>query len=487
MWNFVKYSYNYLRLGYTLHQLYTSWSDTQRVEVCLYEQMVRQVQSCGAVAIKFIQWFHPLLELRFIDEDDYHKENYKDKLPWWIKKLEIFYENCDIHSFDYTIQEYKRSFDRDLMEEYDILDVLGSGSIGQVYLVQRKGTTEKIVMKIVHPDIDVQIDSFEFCLKYMYRIPKVKSLLETLSIDLFSFIKCFRKQQDMVKEGNNLLKMYTIYKDNPHIHIPELYGVSENILLMEYIEGCDFDKLQCKPYEKLKIYTMFYLFMRNNITCENFNHGDLHSGNWKVHEDRGIVVYDYGFCWSAPSEKKHTVDKAIIVCEGSNLQNRDQTIKLVSELMFDLLVHEHIQDKSTLMEKICEYVKSSQFVGMCEDEKDISISPINIFQLLTNFCIINHVMIDYNLIQFLIIFIQIQRHCITYGYASSENDTIYPDIKIYKERYANCLNFCRTYNVYPKYANYIKNKLNELQVDRTSIFDTVDFSDEIRKLAVSKI
>ena len=58
--------------------------------------------------------------------------------PLWLKKLENFYENCDNHDFEYTLNAYQASFKRNLLQDYEILDIIGSGSIGQVYLLQEK-------------------------------------------------------------------------------------------------------------------------------------------------------------------------------------------------------------------------------------------------------------------------------------------------------------------------------------------------------------
>ena len=73
--------------------------------------------------------------------------------PLWLRILEAFYENCDNHSIDYTIEEYETIFHENFNETYEILEIIGSGSIGQVYLIQEKPlkeytTPKKYVMKI---------------------------------------------------------------------------------------------------------------------------------------------------------------------------------------------------------------------------------------------------------------------------------------------------------------------------------------------------
>ena len=79
----------------------------------------------------------------------------KDRIkPLWLRRLETFYENCDNHSIDYTIEEYETIFHENFNDTYEILEIIGSGSIGQVYLLQDKPLKDYIkskqyVMKIM--------------------------------------------------------------------------------------------------------------------------------------------------------------------------------------------------------------------------------------------------------------------------------------------------------------------------------------------------
>lgn len=479
MLGFIRDSWNYLRLGYSIYRCYDDWGNTDTFSHGNFESLIRDIHECGSVAIKFVQWIKPLLELIVIDEEEFYKA--ETEVPWWLRKLDIFYEECKEHSVDYTIREYSLAFHEPLTETYDIIDVLGSGSIGQVYLIQHKETLNKSVLKIIHPHVLSQIDTFERWYRWSKIIPKIDRLLKSFSINLSDFIASFRKQCDLLQETNNLLKLKHTYQTNDFIHIPEIYQTSSTIIVMEYVEGISFEKASLSQYEKSKIFSHLYLFMRNNIICENFNHGDLHKGNWKVRE-KGIVVYDFGFCWSLPKSMLHLVDKCICVFEGSFDTNRSKTISDITDIMYMIVLHPHIADKQTLRDQIHEHVSVSRFVGA--SKIGLIVQPIAIIKLLFEFCDGKDLQIDHNLVQFLIIFIELHKHGIRYGFASNSHDP-YPNAKVFKERYANCLNFCETYDVYPKYTEYMKRKLSELQVGRDSIFDTVDFSDEFRRMALS--
>lgn len=479
MLGFIRDSWNYLRLGHSVYRCYCDWERKETFSHGNFEVLIRHIHECGSVAIKFVQWIKPLLELIVIDEEDFYKEEIE--IPWWLRKLDVFYEECQEHSVDYTIQEYSNAFNESLTETYDIIDILGSGSIGQVYLIKHKETLQQSVLKIIHPHVLSQIDTFERWYRWSRFIPQIDRLFQDFPINLSDFIVSFRTQCDLLQETNNLLKLRQTYRANEFIHIPDIYQTSPKITVMEYVEGIAFERASLSQYEKAKLYTHLYMFMRNNIICENFNHGDLHKGNWKVYK-QGIVIYDFGFCWSLPRSKMHLVDKCICVFEGAIDANRSKTISDVTDIMYMIVLHPHISDKQALRDQMYEHVAKSRYVG--ESEVGLIVQPISIIKLLFEFCDGRHIQIDHNLVQFLIIFIELQKHGIRYGFASNSHDP-YPNVKVFKERYANCLNFCETYNVYPKYREYIKCKLSNLQVNRDSIFDTVDFSDEIRKLAIS--
>ena len=79
-----------------------------------------------------------------------------------------------------------------------------------------------------------------------------------------------------------MLEFYHIYTDNEYIIIPNLYKVSNDIIIMEYVDGECLDSTNLSEYKKSKIIYLLYLFVRNNLFILNNNHGDLHKYNWKV-------------------------------------------------------------------------------------------------------------------------------------------------------------------------------------------------------------
>ena len=127
--------------------------------------------------------------------DGEQKENIlKNEKPMWLKSIEQFYENCDNHSIEYTLSHYKETFHNDFNDDYEILDIIGSGSIGQVYLIQDKPLTEfskkeKYVMKILHPNVKYEIEFFRKFYSMIRYIPQVNKILnERFPFDIHNFI-----------------------------------------------------------------------------------------------------------------------------------------------------------------------------------------------------------------------------------------------------------------------------------------------------------
>jgi hypothetical protein len=105
---------------------------------------------------------------------------------------------------------------------------------------------------------------------------------------------------------------------------------------------------------------------------------------------------------------------------------------------------------------------------------------------LNDFCIHRGLKVHSLCVQYLILLVQVHKNCVLYRF-SSKAGYCYPPTKVYKERYTDCLNICETYDIFPEYKQYIKDKLSNLILPRESIFDTIEMPDEIRQLALHKI
>ena len=183
----------------------------------------------------------------------------------------------------FTIKIFLDNFDN----KYIILDTISSGSIGQVYKVKNIYTNKIYALKVKHPNIDNDIYMINFIV-WLFNLSKFTFF------ELDVFINNFVNECSFVNESDNMIKFYEYYKDNYKIIIPNIYEHSENIV-MDYYDGENISLLE--DYNKIKYMILIVLFCNNNKLVLNFNHGDLHFGNFKKNEDK-LVVYDFGYCFT---------------------------------------------------------------------------------------------------------------------------------------------------------------------------------------------
>ena len=144
MIKYINIIYSYCKLFRNLRALIYS----ENYDNILIKEIINNIKNAGAVAIKLGQWSIPKLEIV-----------YDNKL--WVKESEELYDCCNIHSIKYTKELYKNTFFKDLDEDYIVEEVLGSGSIGQVYKVLNKNTNQHEVIKVKHPDIEKELWLFK--------------------------------------------------------------------------------------------------------------------------------------------------------------------------------------------------------------------------------------------------------------------------------------------------------------------------------------
>ena len=70
---------------------------------------------------------------------------------------------------------------------------------------------------------------------------------------------------------------------------------------MDFIEGKIITELSM--YEQSKYLSLSFLFNNNNKYILNFNHGDMHLGNFKKYKENKIVIYDFGYCFKVNDDK----------------------------------------------------------------------------------------------------------------------------------------------------------------------------------------
>lgn len=470
------------RLIHSLWSYYNYCKDTDEYDCPLLDNVLENISNCGAVMIKFCQWITPKLELIYLETSDIINN---DK-PGWLVKLEKFYEKCPEHDIEYTNEEYKRMFKENIEEKYEIVETIGSGSIGQVYLINDKKKNVQQVLKILHPNVGSQIGFFKWFLKFLFCFPCIRNkTIELIPFDIFNFIDQFLDQSNLINEANNLIQFERFYKNNKYIVIPEIYKISETILIMSYEPGIHIDDKNLNDYKINKFVNLFHLFVRENQMIENFNHGDLHPGNWRVrYEDNDckIIMYDFGFCWKQNQPQFEEMgDLMTDTFESSNRETNEVSLENLSKIMYYIILYEGDDKNEEYKERIREFTGSR-----LKDLEPWKLSPIVLLKATIEFCRREGLLIDPTLLQGFIVMIQGQKLFEKYELMASDKNLM-DDYKVFRERYLNIYTFCKTYNIFPGYSQYIENKLNSKQVNISGLFDTIDIDDiDLKNLALNK-
>ena len=459
-----QYVWDYVSLTKQLYNLYNRYQVNQDLETdeihSMIDNITTKITDCGSVWIKFTQWATPILELMYAKE-------VKIK-PYWLQKLELFYENCPVHDIHYTKEIYRREFNEELDDYYELGEVIGSGSIAQVYKLTDKITRKEYAMKIIHPDVNYQLSITKRFIDIILYFPCIRNTIYGIfPIDCKLFFNQFEEQINMNQESNNLMKMYSHFKDNDFVIIPTLLKSSENILIMSNEEGTRMDNLDISYYSKSKVINILHLFIKTNQLFYNFNHGDIHKGNWKVrkeNDDYKIVIYDFGFCWNLHPKDMHMNNMITDAFEETDDGIRDDDIFIT---IIQFIINDDSKEMNTIIKKyIDDNIGNDYFL----------VEPVALFNIIMDICKQNSVILDPLFIQMIIILIQTYQYFSKYNINNAEN---LPKNKyrVYREKYLDIYTICDTYNIFPEYKQYIKDRLQEKDIKFNGLFDVLDITD----------
>lgn len=392
--------YDYILLIYRLYKYdeYLKENNNEDNENKI-DVIIDNIQSCGCVMIKFTQWLLPIIESIYFS----NTEN-----PIWFQKLEKFYENCNNNDIAYVKQKYYEMFQENFDNKYELIDSIGSGSIGEAFLIETKPIKSYIkknrfVMKVKHPGIEDDIQTFDNILNLLFKIHYIKNkFLSYLPIDYKYFIKQFKEQSDFVSEANNLSLFSYYYKDNNHILIPKVINSSYDIIIMEYISGENINNIDINQYQKYKLLSLFFSFVKNNQHILNFNHGDLHIGNWKINkmnEEYKIVIYDFGYCFHCPYEFIENIDIFTETFSHDNDNDLNEDKNNIFILTKSLVINPGDENFNT---KINNYIDIN-----FRDLYDCKSNPSSLLRFINEFCITNNYYLHPITLQSIIVWIQI--------------------------------------------------------------------------------
>ena len=459
--NTISQLWNYSKLSYNLYSLYSEYDKHKSIDTdksnMLIDSIHRNVLQCGAICIKFAQWLLPILDNIYIEEDD---------KPYWFTSLENLYENCPIHSTEYSKQIYYDDFKEIFDDEYKLVDVVGSGSVGQVYKLQDKHSDEYFALKVIHPNVQNELKLFKKVLSFVlwFKCLRVK-LYNLVPVNYQQFIDNFEEQVNLIYEANYLSRMKYNFRNNPSIIIPELVKFSENCIVMSYEEGVTMDKMDISDYQKTKIISVLYGFIMSNQLFYDILHNDIHKANWKVRKitdnQYAIVVYDFGFCYKKTLRDRPMIHMLTDMFEetGTESYDEDKVIQMVTYFCND--------NSEEFKLSAATYIPDN-----------FNCDPRTIFKLTIDVCNNTGHIVDASAIQIIIVSIQCYKY-LKLANINNGNNLRNDGYRTYRERYLDLCNIYETYESFDEFVEYMKNKLNKLNIEVNGMFDVIKDNDTV--------
>jgi predicted unusual protein kinase regulating ubiquinone biosynthesis (AarF/ABC1/UbiB family) len=215
------------------------------------------------------------------------------------------YENCPTHPWSQTADIYKKQYGRSIYEDFDIRDdadttPIGSGSIGQVYKLYHRELQKYVAVKVKHPGAGEAAAEFVHSITFLLNVVESVCMIPFAML-IREFITNIYKQLDYHNEAANTRHLRDCFTKEPNIIIPEVFSVSDDIIVMSHHDGVPFPDIK-DPILQKKVSFQLYLFMLSSFISYDFLHCDMHYGNFKVRvdgdgtqlEDIKIIVYDCG-------------------------------------------------------------------------------------------------------------------------------------------------------------------------------------------------
>ena len=227
-------------------------------------------------------------------------ERLKDKNVFYVKAIQAASSNNEVFSekvrnymkimvdqVPYKSNEYDVDKLKYILEQKNIVldeKPIASGTISVVF--KACGNDKKYAIKYKRDNIDEHIfksiDEMKFVITIMNSMPYFNrlNLLSTFNENT----KYIQEQLSFIDEWNNINTVYRANKRDERYLIPQPYfkEITEehgNIIVMQYLDGVDIEKLTNE--EKDKFCEIVSKFGIKSIFFNGFVHGDLHQGNCK--------------------------------------------------------------------------------------------------------------------------------------------------------------------------------------------------------------
>ncbi|PWV17128.1 hypothetical protein C3747_19g46 [Trypanosoma cruzi] len=299
------------------------------------------------------------------------------------------YNEVDVHPYSVSLQVLREEFQKEPLELFSHIETtpVGSGSIGQVHLATLRETGEKVVVKVMHPNI-VETILKDFCIAMQVAriLDKCFPSLEMYKLPALAHAwrNHLSAQLDFRLEAKHLSIFRENFRHEPFVDFPRPLFSTRRVLVETFCKGelasPEFLSAQEEHVRDILAHKGLNTWCKM-LLHDNFVHGDMHPGNILVdisdpHDPR-VSLIDVGLCQHiTPEEAVVTHDlmesfvrwKADFCC--SSLLRMSKTQKFVNRKKFEKEVEwlfEHWRPKkssdfavSNILQSIFECIRENR-------------------------------------------------------------------------------------------------------------------------------
>ncbi|QIZ77979.1 2-polyprenylphenol 6-hydroxylase [Ferrimonas lipolytica] len=195
------------------------------------------------------------------------------------------------------------------------IEPLASASVAQVHSARLKESGDEVVLKVIRPDIDVQIRSdlqlMEMGAKLLAST-KVGQRLHPIEV-IEDYRRTILAELDLTREANNAIRVGTAFEGSDALYVPKVYDQysHRNLMVMELVRGIpvsDVESLSAHGTNMKLLAERGVEVFFTQVFRDNFFHADMHPGNIFIDvtnpDNPHYIGIDYGIVGELSEQDK---------------------------------------------------------------------------------------------------------------------------------------------------------------------------------------
>ena len=188
----------------------------------------------------------------------------------------------------------------DLFDDFET-KAFAAASLGQVHRARRKGSAERVAVKIQYPGIARTIRDDLRNLKSLLLPLRLRGDWDNLSAQYDEILGMVEKETDYVQEAENLRVARSAFGADEGIIVPKVYSdlSTKRVLTMEYVDGVHLKPfLQSNPSQEIRdtYGEKIWLVSVRLSSAKHLIYADPHPGNYFFRPDGSLGLVDLGCC-----------------------------------------------------------------------------------------------------------------------------------------------------------------------------------------------